>query len=251
MGWFSGIGDALGGVGSWLGSNADWLVPAVTTVGGALLGSDANADALKAQQNANADAQEENSDAQNKARAELAAAKQRGIRAIQAGTSGYRDTINPMLEADYGPTGLTDSQGIQLEDLTRYGNASIAASGLRGAGRAGPLAVMETRRRFMADSLGTNQQRQDSARRGLAGIYADEGKSIANTEIGTGSQTASSLQGEGATNANLAVQSGQAAAGAATANGSLWSDTLGSLAGIADDALNRARTDKYGRPTAT
>ncbi len=95
MGWFSGIGDALGGVGSWLGSNADWLVPAVTTVGGAIvLGSDANADALTAQQNANADAQEENSDAQNKARAELAAAKQRAFARSRPGprATGTRST---------------------------------------------------------------------------------------------------------------------------------------------------------------
>jgi hypothetical protein len=245
MGWLSGIGDALSGVADFVGNNASWLVPAATSVAGAVVGSNANADALAAQTAANADAQKANTQAAEAARADLNAGKQRGVAAITAGTQGYKDTITPMLSADYDATGLTPAQQLQLADVYRSGNAQIAASGLRGAGRAGPLAVMEAGNQYKANALQTNQQRQDTARQGLAGIYANQGTAIANTEVGTGSRLAGTETNQGATAANLSVTQGENIGNAATADSGVYQKTLGNLSALVTDQTERAKAAKY------
>lgn len=251
MGWFSGIGDALSGVSDWLGGNASWLVPAVGSVAGAVVGSNANADALAAQNQAISDAADTNAQSADAARKELADSKARGIAAINAGTQQYADTVAPMLTADYDGRGLTATQETQLDDLTRDGNAALAAGGLRGAGRAGPMSVMDSRGRFLNSARDSNLQRQDSARRGLAGIYAQQGNTIANTEIGVGSQSAGTQTAQGQTAENLALQGGQADANAGLADASLYSKTLGNLGALVNNQVETAKVDKYGQPKTT
>jgi hypothetical protein len=167
-------------------------------------------------------------------RDELNASKARGLAAIDAGTAGYAATINPLLTPNpiVLPTyrGLTAQQQTGEQDLLRNSKASLAASGLRGAGRAGVAAIMDQDRRYQEDARAgndtdtRNEQRRaqsvaNNAVSGLAGIQASSAGAKANTELGTGNSLASTFSNAGTTAAGLTSATGQANANAVTSGG--------------------------------
>lgn len=173
------------------------------------------------------------------ARAELAAAKQRGLGYIDKGVTDYGSTIAPLMTPRpiLLPTyrGLTTQQQMGQDDLLRGGQAMLASSGLRGAGRAGVGTVLDSLGRYQAGARDTTdaanraakataQQGADAARTGLATIQANAGTAKANTEIGVGSQNAGNISNTGNTLGNIAVQSGNTGANMITST----AQTLGS-----------------------
>jgi len=182
------------------------------------------------------------------ARAELKAAKERGIGYIDQGTQNYASTIAPLMTERpiLLPTyrGLTTQQQLGRQDLQRTGQAALASSGLRGAGRAGVGSYLDAMGRYNAAARDatdganriakqTARSSADAARTGLATVQANAGTAKANTEIGVGSQNAASLQNQGQSLGNIAVQSGNTAADMATSIGKLAGNTLMSGAGYA------------------
>lgn len=175
------------------------------------------------------------------ARAELAAAKQRGIGYIDQGVKDYTGTVAP-LTAERPillPTfrGLTTQQQMGRDDLLRSGKAALASSGLRGAGRAGIGTLMDSLGRYDASARDatdaanriarqTARSSADAARTGLATVQANAGTAKANTEIGVGSQNAANLTNQGNALGNIAVQSGQEAGNLASGIGNLAGRTL-------------------------
>lgn len=246
--------------GNWIANNAGSLLRGVTALGGTLLGSSANSAAANRSADATLQAAAINAEAAREARAEMEAAKQRGIAAIRAGTQGYTDTVAPLLQARpiNLPTyrGLTDAQRIGREDLLRRGQTTLATSGLRGAGRAGVASIMDADRRYLASAIDRNdadrltearraQGAADNARSGLAQIRAQEGGSIANTEIGQGNRMADSIQNQGTYTASANNQAGQTQAGADLANAGLWTDALGTLGSVIAGSIKESNRDRY------
>lgn len=173
--------------------------------------------------------------------AELREAKARGIAAIDKGTADYAGTIAPLMTERpiMMPTfqGLTQQQQIGRDDLLRDGRATLASSGLRGAGRAGVGVMMDQVRRYTAGARDQNDAANraartaarggaDAARAGLASVQANAGTAKANTEIGAGSQMAGVIGGAGNAQANLAAQTGQMFGNLATSTGRLAGNTL-------------------------
>jgi hypothetical protein len=223
----------------------------------AQIASQAAIQAAQIQAQSNQQAIDKTLAAQQAARDEFRAASQRGIGDITQGVSDYTGTISPLLTpAPISlPTyrDLTTQQQTGESDLLRNANAQLAASGARGAGRAGVGAIIDQDRRYQEDARAANdaqmlQARQaaqnvsNTARTGLAQIQAQAGGSKANTEMLTGNQLGSSLQSGGNTASSLTAATGQSnanavnnAAGynanATTANAANRAGTLGSIAG--------------------
>jgi hypothetical protein len=165
---------------------------------------------------------------------------------IDAGIGAYNTiadpllTPNPVMLPQY--RGLTDQQRIGREDTIRNGQAQLAASGLRGAGRAGIGAILDQDRRFVADARSQNdafnrqamQKAQDVANTarqtkanqnlqgGLAKATANQqtgmalGTSLQNTgntagsaNLSTGAQLGAANLGIGGQLANIDTQTGQ------------------------------------------
>lgn len=225
-------------------------------------------------------AQDANRDAANRitqdnaaARAELNAAKQRGIGYIDQGVGDYASTIAPLMAERpiLLPTyrGLTTQQQLGRQDLVRTGQAALAASGLRGAGRAGIGTLVDSIGRYDAgardatDAANRAARMQartsaDAARTGLATVKANAGTAKANTEIGVGSQNAANLSNTGQSLGNLSVASGQDAGTLATSLAKLAGNTLQSYAGqTVGNSPNQPQptyqnwAGQYGDPTRT
>jgi hypothetical protein len=250
-GFGSSVGGGLGTVGSVLASpTGTALLKGGLGLAGTGMSNNANSKAAANRANASTSAAQIQADAalkaagiqaqsQQAARDQFQAAAARGIGDINAGTAQYATTVAPLLTPNpIGlPTyrGLSDAQSIALEDLNRSGMASLAASGLRGAGRAGVGALMDQQRRFRANAAaGLDQQRlsamqdaqrrADAARLGLAGVGANAGTAKANVEIGQGNQIAGSLATQG-NQAALATQTaGNATAGGLTDSAGYYAD---------------------------
>lgn len=246
--------------GNWISDNSGSLIRGVTSLGGALLGSNANSSAADRASAAAREGAAISAAEAARARAEMAAARDRGIAAIRAGTQGYADTIAPLLTERpvVLPThrGLTASQRIAREDLLRQGRSTLATSGLRGAGRAGVASLMDADRRFLAaatdrddaDRLAAHRTARvsaDNARSGLAQVRAQEGGSIANTEIGQGNRMADSIQQAGQVTANATQQAGNFQANAGLANAGLYSDALGTLGSVIAGSVKEGNRDRY------
>lgn len=225
------------------------LIGGVANYFGAQAAADGAVDAAKIQAKANLQATQQVLDANEKARLEMRAAATRGLGYIDTGTSQYADTIKPLLTPNpiMLPTyrGLTPGQQIGQNDLNRTIQASLASSGLRGAGRAGVAAGLDQNRRFIAsahdandaDARGEMRRAQgvaDTSRSGLAGVYSGAGTNKANTEIGVGTQIGNNLSNTGTAVAGLTANSGAARAGAANASGQYYGNAIlasGNLAG--------------------
>ena len=232
------------------------LIGAGATLGGALISSSANSDAAatasqaaqqgagvtsaaaiqaaQIQANANQQALQQYMQFAQQGRDQLNQAKAEGLGAIDAGTAGYANTIAPLLTPNpiTIPTyrDLTPQQQTGEQDMLRNGTATLAASGLRGAGRAGVGALMDQDRRYQEDVRSTNdtdtrnEERRaqgvaNNARSGLAGIEAQAGGAKANTEVGIGTQIAGNYSQLGSTASNLAQSSGSALANATNVGG--------------------------------
>lgn len=220
------LGAIIGGIGNFLGAS--------TAASGA-------ADAAKITGKYNLQAANQVIASNEKARAEMRAAATRGLGYIDQGTGQYADTINPLLTPNpiMLPTyrGLTPGQRIGQEDLNRNIQATLASSGLRGAGRAGVAAGIDQNRRYIAaahdgndaDARGEMRRSQgvaDAARSGLAGVYSSTGTNKSNTEIGVGTQIGNNLSTTGNAIAGLTANSGQAAANAANTAGNLYGNAI-------------------------
>jgi hypothetical protein len=191
-------------------------------------------------------------DAQNQARAEMRAASQRGLTDIDTGTGKYETTVAPLLVPHpiLAPTfrGLTPQQELGLEDLRRQEGATLNASGLRGAGRAGVAAALDQERRYITSARGANDQdqlsetraaqgRADTARSNLAAIYPQTGVAKANTELLTGTQIGNSFQQQGNATANLAQNTGSAYANASRSAGDAYGNALTSTGNLVGQSI--------------
>jgi hypothetical protein len=240
---------------------------------GAVISSNANKKAASAQAAASeraaqiqADALRESTrlqiEAGDRAQAEFRAAGNRGIDAIRAGTLRFASTMQPLTERQpefYNPNfrlGLTENQTLAREDLQRTGRATIAKSGLRGAGRAGAAAILNADQRFMAKAAEDNDQlnrnaettninlrenarnKRDAATSDIARMFGQEGGTIANTELGQGNNIANSISNVGNATAGDTRAIGQVQANSITNqadartrasldNARLWSDLGG------------------------
>lgn len=227
---------------------------------GGLLSSSSNSSAADTAANASLESARLQIEANERARKEFREAAARGIGAIRAGTGNYAATINPLLTPNPValPThrGLTAGQQIAHDDLMRDGRATLAASGLRGAGRAGVGTILDASRRFRANAADTNDRETrgemrraqgvaDNARSGLAQVYAQEGGAIANTEIGAGNRIGESMTADGRAAGGAAADAGQYQAQATTANGNVWGDAIGALGSVIADASKNGNWDKY------
>lgn len=224
---------------SWFSTVASFAAPVLGTV----LGTRANNQAAERTAEGATEAARINADAQTAARAEYRDAANRGIRAIQAGTNEAIGTLSPML---YVPPRMTEAQRSGLDDLTRTGNAQLAASGLRGAGRAGVGAVLDQRRRFIQSATAENEGVARDTRSRISGIQAGRGAAIAGTETGLGSQIGGSLGQQGQYTAAATQTGANAAAGAGLANANLTGSALGTIGAIIADEMKSTRSDPYG-----
>lgn len=238
MGFFDGLLSSLTG--------GD-ILKAGTAIGGALLGANANSEAADDRIAANQAALDAQLAYGREGRQEMRAAADRGLASIRAGTQKYADTTaplrieRPVMLPQY--RGLTTQQQIGLEDLQRNDAATLAATGMRGAGRAGVAAVMDRDRRYMADAragndrtnLAAKQQARgtaDAATANLGQIYAQQGGAEANTEIQVGNNLGQALRADGTAVAQTTRESGAIGAGADTSNAQLYTSALNSLGGI-------------------
>lgn len=226
------LGDILDGLGSPQG---------LVSLGGTLIGA-----------NANQRAADTIASSQGQARDAFRQAAQEGQGFIDQGTQQYGQTIAPLLTQQpiTLPTfrGLTTQQQLGRDDLMRSGTATLAASGLRGAGRAGIAALTDADNRYVANARAANdatdltarqtaQQTQNAARTGLANVQASAGTAKANTAIGAGTQIGGSYQNQGYSTGGMQV-----------ANGNLYSDALGQISAIGAGASPNA--GGYGVPSS-
>lgn len=243
-----------------IGAGAQLLGTGLTTAANNQAADTASAATIQAAQiqaDANEKATQEVLVAQQQARDEFRAASQRGLGDIDTGVTNYAGTISPLLTPApiTQPTyrDETTQQQTGEADLLRNANAQLAASGLRGAGRAGIGAVLDQDRRFQEDTRAANdadtiqakraaQTVANTARTGLAQVQAQAGGSKANTELLTGNQLGASLQAGGNTASNLTSNTGATTgnavstagninANADTANGASQASALGNIAG--------------------
>lgn len=250
MSWF---GSVLGSI-----TGSDWL-KAGATLGGALLGANANESATDARISASERGLDKQLEFAREGRDEMRAATQRGLGAITAGTQRYADVTAPLrVERPVVlPTyrGLTTQQQIGLEDLRRDDNARLSATGMRGAGRAGVASVMDRDRRFMAGARAQNDQDTLAARRAARGsadaaisnlgqVYAQEGGAKANIEIGQGNTLGQSLRADGSAVGQTYRDIGAAQAASDMGVGQIYQSAVNTLGGILAGA-DRERTKPY------
>lgn len=115
---------------------------------------------------------------------------------LQEGANEVKDAYAPYMETGQDalgyfaqvmgldPNQLTPDQKIAIEDLTRNLTANLAASGLRGAGRAGVAAVGDSLARAKADMFKQNMTRRDDAARLLNTQGYNATGQVANTVEG-------------------------------------------------------------------
>lgn len=182
-------------------------LPAIASIGGAIIGSNANTEA-----------------------AEIAAAA--NDRAIAASNARYEDLKRQTQPAQtYLSTvmgqgdQLTPAQLQEMDDLRRQTTNRLATSGLRGSGRATVSALRAVESDYRNKALDANRRRADAAAGTQAGAYYST----------FDDQAALDRQG---------VNSGLYSAGATTANASLTGSALGDIASlIASD--NKGRASRY------
>ncbi|CAB4143933.1 hypothetical protein UFOVP469_2 [uncultured Caudovirales phage] len=251
--WWSGISNALGGT-----SGLTRLAGGVIGAGGNILASNqAQAGVNQAaaiQAAALAAAGMAAGEANKEARDIMLARSDRGLGEIDAGMNRYRETVDPLLTQK--PVvipqyrGMTPQQTIGLEDLRRSGMASLAASGMRGAGRAGIGTLMDQERRYRADVAAGNdtdtrgelrrtQTNANTARQGLASAELQTGGAKANANMMVGNNLASLITGGGQSAGSLPAQTGQSAADAARTTGAIGANATTSTANVLGGTLGQ------------
>ena len=222
MGWFSDAFDFIdGGGGGWLGP----VIGGATMIGGALIAGDANKDAARIA----AEASDRASDRQRESAAEANAL-------LQQLTDEFGPARDLLLErAMRDPASLTPGQQRMLADLARSSDAATAASGMRGAGR--------TRLALMDELLGRAQGRFYDINRASSEDAAD---ALADMGVRGITSQAAVTSGQGAGEADALLRGADIAAGAKTATGSVWGETLGNLGGlIAESIKERDRKRRF------
>jgi hypothetical protein len=176
---------------------------------------------------------------------------------VQAGNQGLAG-IQAVAAQD--PNQFTPEQQRGLDAYRRGAGARLAASGLRGAGRAGVAAVNEGDAAFRAKNFTENQRRSDAANSDLM-RYGYQGTGQTATALNnlysnnaTLSATDAQLIGNTAmdkakTDAAAESTGGAALVAAQQANGAGWGSTLGSLGSVIASEMkdrNRSRWDAPG-----
>ena len=281
-GWSGGGGASGGSGGSWWSDAARYAQPLLGGLGGAALGavgnylagqqrSDASTRAAQLSANASTQAAQIAADALARSQALMREATARGTDAINSGYDRFEQTMAPLTTARpiMLPTnrGLTDAEQIARGDIRRNALATLAATGLRGAGRAVSQTVMDADRRFVANATQTNDNRRlaamqdasrraDSATASLATARQGRGQALANIEIGQGNRVAGTegqigatqgagVQQAGAAMAQDASNQGTIASGEITANTMLGQDALGALGSVIADSMKSSNREKY------
>jgi hypothetical protein len=210
-------------IGEFFGSGG--VVAPIAALGGAYLSSRANKDAAEeARKGAEANA------AAIREGNRLAQSRYEEQRALSTPAVAY---LQRVMAAD--PSVLTPEQQRGMADYDRTAAARLAASGLRGAGRAGVAAVNEGRAGYMADLYGQNQRRSDAAAQRLSGGYFDANDNQAAIDRDTGRATGEAARSGGYLDAN-----------ATTANAGQWGSAMGAIANLFAKE-NKERQSQYGQ----
>lgn len=225
---------------------ADWLsalIQGASTLGGALLSSNANQGAASTAAGANTEAAQIYANAQKQASDTYAAAQQKGLDAYTtlvnqaiAEAKAYNETAKGTYgtlaaesqpAVDYmrsvafsNPYTLTPQQQTARDATMRSAGANLAASGLRGAGRSGQAILNKAGQDFDNSAWASNRTRADSAGNQLFGTNVAAEDSIAATDRSTGATGANLLSGEGTAAMTAAGNTGNFAANAAANTGS-------------------------------
>jgi hypothetical protein len=176
---------------------------------------------------------------------------------VEGGMQGLAG-IQAVASAD--PNQLTMEQGRAVEDYRRGAASRLAASGLRGAGRAGVAAVNEGDAKLRGSMFTENQRRGDAAKSDLM-RYGYQGTGQTASALNslyannaTLSATNAQLQGNTAMDKSRADAAAQSTGGAALvaaqqANGQSWGETMGGLSSVIASEMkdrNKSRWDPAG-----
>ena len=140
------------------------------------------------------------------------------------------DFLRSIVASD--PFTLTPSQQLELEDVRRDAGAALAASGLRGAGRATTAALRGVEADFRGNSIDSNLRRSDAAASQLAGTDLATTGAAAGIDANTGRATgAAILEGE------------TAGAEAGLANETLRGQAIGDISSVIAGAFKEQGRD--------
>jgi hypothetical protein len=236
---------------SWL----DALLQVGGQIGGALLSSNANQKAADTVAQANERAAQIFTDAQaqgfdrykaliDQAMGEATAYNERARGVYQGMADQSAPAVAQLRQTAFSnPYTLTPQQQTAREGVVRDANARLAASGLRGAGRAGVATVNKAAQDFDNSAWSSNRSRADAANNTLFGANQNAENNIAATDRQTGATRANMVAGA-ATAANQASQNtgaytagttretGQTEANSGTADANLWGGAIGALSNV-------------------
>jgi hypothetical protein len=177
---------------------------------------------------------------------------------VDAGMQGLAG-IQTVASAD--PNQLTMEQGRAVDDYRRGAASRLAASGLRGAGRAGVAAVNEGDAKLRGSMFTENQRRRDAANTDLARYgYQGTGQTASAlnslysnnaTLSATNAQLTGNTQMDKA-KADAAAQStgGAALVAAQQANGAGWGETMGGLSSVIASELKDRNKSRWANDTS-
>lgn len=210
-------------IGSFFGGSGGSVLGAAATLGGALLSSEANKDAAR--------------EARKGLDAQTAAVREANAQA-QSRYEDQRRLSEPAVAylqrvMAQNPSVLTPEQQRGLADYSRGAQARLAASGLRGAGRAGVASVNEGTAGYLANAYGQNQRRSDAAAQRLSGGYFDANDNQAMLDRSTGMTAGQAARDAGFIGANQT-----------TANAGQWGTAMGAIANLFAKE-NKERQSQY------
>ena len=185
--------------------------------------------------------------ANQKAAKTVASGYQAQAGAIQAGNDAAQARFNTIIEqgqpaTDYlrrvvasDPYQLTPEQLAGRESVARDANNSLAASGLRGAGRSGVAVINGANNAFYDRAVTSNINRADNAANALSARATNAGMAGAQADLNTGTRLSSGQP-----------QAADVKAGADVANAALTGSVMGSLSSfIAGDEKSKERESRY------
>lgn len=215
----------------------DMILPALATLGGAFLSSNANtsaantasaADLQAAQIDANAITNSTNA-AIAQEQAGLAQTEQQynNIEAQVAPATGYLRNVMA------SPTSLTPQQQQQLTQADQVARNQIDSSSIAGSGQAAAGILRNLDLTYINDAVASNQKRADAAASTLYGTGSSAALSSAAAPLAAAGTTANLTSAGGIAAGNALASGTTAAAGvnaaATTANGNVTGSALGSI----------------------
>lgn len=199
MSWFTDIFTGIRDIVSPVVEVAAPVVSAVAPIAGAVISSQANKSAAKTYADA--------SNAATAAQVQANQDAQRRFDAQQAAGAEAQQRLRQVQSLD--PNMLTPTQRTRLDDATRDANARLAASGLRGAGRAQAAVIQDTQGRLRGSFFDENQRRADAATSTLAAQGVNATNNLAAIDRSTGQAQSMGLRDVGATDAGLDLAQGR------------------------------------------